>query len=79
MAHKRVTNVPHRTKEGRVIDAVSLRQAGKDLKIDPRVLKGVAIGMGIELTACAGRIFISKRDYDRLAKQFEKSQPRIGA
>lgn len=54
--------------------AVSLRQAGERLKVDPKVIKGMAWGMGIKMTPLSRSLFISPRDFGRLRRQLKSME-----
>jgi hypothetical protein len=56
------------------MNVLSLRQAGQHLKIDPKIVKGMALGMGLPLTACSGRLFLSHEDFHRLKTRYEDTR-----
>lgn len=53
------------------MDVISLRQAGKTLGLDPKTVKGIAIGLGLDLRECPGGIYLSARDLRRLKRCVE--------
>jgi hypothetical protein len=54
------------------VDVISLRAAGKLLGEDPRVVKGMALALGIKLMpAPPNSLLMSRRDLNRLKRRMQ--------
>jgi hypothetical protein len=63
--------------EDRAISAtISLRMAGKELGVNPMLIKGAALAMGIALTHEAPAIRMTRADFERIRRKLaEKAAP----
>ncbi len=55
-------------------DPVSISKAGKDLGVDRRTIRGLAIGMGLRLMPIGTALNMSRADYERLRRRLEQSR-----
>ena len=59
--------------EGQAISTtISLREAGKQLGMNPMIVKGAAMAMGIALTHEAPAIKITRDDFERIKRKLVK-------
>jgi hypothetical protein len=61
-----------RTKEGPVIESfISLRKAGERLGLDPKVIKGAALALGIEMRATGTSLLIDREDFELIRRRLK--------
>jgi hypothetical protein len=54
---------------------ISLRQAGIDLGMDPKVVKGAALAMGVPLYPSATSLLMNRSDFERIKSRLDRVGP----
>lgn len=58
---------------------MTIQSAAVELRKDPRYIRGMVAGLGIELTPIASGLVMSREDYERLRERVEADSTRPDA